>query len=56
MYWAQVLTVIIANLGVWLWARSESNADRRDLHALMREMKDEMRDFHYRLLEIEKRR
>lgn len=56
MEWAQVLTVIIANFGIWLWARSEASADRRDTQSILREMKNEMKDFHYRLLQIEKNR
>lgn len=67
MDWLQILTVVLANFGMWLWARSEANADRRDLQNILKEMKNdshdfklamqnEMKDFHYRLLEIEKNR
>lgn len=56
MEWIQILTVVLANFGMWLWARSEASDDRRDLQKILMEMKDEMKDFHYRLLEIEKSR
>lgn len=57
MDWTQVLTIIGANLGVFLWLRSESFSDRRqmqqeaandrrDILSLIREIKDEMKDFH----------
>ncbi|MFP3859219.1 MAG: hypothetical protein ACLFUW_00205 [Bacteroidales bacterium] len=63
MDWLQILTVILANFGIWLWARSEATADRRETQNILKEMKEEMKDFHlamkdfhYRLLEIEKNR
>lgn len=71
MDWLQVLAIIAGNLGVilplFLWIRSESNEDRRETQNILREdrkdlltiitqIKDEMKDFHYRLLEIEKNR
>ncbi len=57
----------IAMIGVVLammfWVRSESNAlrgeakeDRRDLLDLVRSIELEMKDFHYKLIEIEKNR
>lgn len=66
MDWAQVLTIIVANLGIFLWLRNESSADRRhmqqeaaadrrDLLQLIREIKDELKDFHGRLCSIEER-
>lgn len=63
MEWIHVLTMIGGNLAIilplWLWNRSESNADRREIHQILREMKDEMReemrDFHGRLLVLEER-
>jgi len=66
MDWAQVLAIIVANLGIFLWLRTESSADRRqmqqesaadrrDLLQLIREIKDELKDFHGRMCSIEER-
>lgn len=66
MDWTQVLVIIGANLGVMMpmffWLRSESNADRRehaadrrDILQMIREMKEEMKDFHGRMCAIEER-
>jgi hypothetical protein len=66
-----VLTLIIGNLAVilllWLWTRSENRIDMRQLQEIQREdrkeiiklvlsIDKEMKDFHNRLLEIEKSR
>lgn len=60
MEWSQVLTIIIANCGMFLWARRESRADYRDMQArtdaILNAIKDEMKDFHGRLCAIEERR
>lgn len=61
-----VLGVFISNgaliLPLFLWNRAESRADIRHLDAklesnreLVRAIHEEIKDFHYRLLEIEKR-
>lgn len=63
MEWIQVLVIIGANAGImiplWLWIRTEANADRRDLAKLIyetqSEMRQEMKDFHGRLCAIEER-
>ena len=62
MDWAQVLAIIGANIGLIAWLRSdmqiirtEASADRRDLLQIIREIKDEMKDFHGRLCAIEER-
>lgn len=66
MDWTQVFTIIAGNLGIFFWLRSESSADRRqmqqeasadrkDILQLIREIKDEMKDFHGRLCAIEER-
>ena len=66
MDWTQVLTIVGANIGIFLWLRSESSsdrrqmqaeaaADRRDILSLIREIKEEMKDFHGRLCAIEER-
>lgn len=43
-------------MALFLWNRSEANADRRDIFNLVKAMETEMKDFHYRLIEIEKAR
>lgn len=63
MDWLQVLvlviTIIVGNISLvlplWLWNRSESTADRREVMSVLREMKDEMKDFHSKLLVLEDR-
>lgn len=66
MDWTQVLTIVGANLGIFLWLRSESSADRRqmqqeaandrrDILAIIREIQEEIKDFHTRLCSIEER-
>lgn len=55
MDWVQVLTIIAANIGMFWWLRSETNNDRRELHQMWREMKNETKDFHGRLLLIEEK-
>jgi len=67
MEWIQIFAIIFSVFGLFLWARAEGNADRRETQKILREdrkdfislineIKDEMKDFHYRLLEIEKNR
>ena len=67
MEWVQVVTILASIIGLFLWTRSESNSDRSETQDILRQdrkdlldivslMKDEMKDFHYRLLEIEKGR
>ena len=56
MEWGQVLTIVASNLALFMWARTESNNDRRDLYVLMKGIQDEMKDFHGRLCAIEERR
>ncbi len=66
MDWTQVLAIMGANIGVMLpmffWLRSEANADRResasdrrDILQLIRNIQDEIKDFHGRLCAIEER-
>ena len=66
MDWMQVLTMVGANVGIFIWLRTESNADRRqmqaesaadrrDLLSLIREIKDELKDFHGRMCSIEEK-
>ncbi len=60
MDWIQFATFLIVNgvftLTLWLWNRSESRADNREIVALIRSIQDEMKDFHGRLCAIEERR
>ncbi len=63
MDWIQVLvliiTIIVGNISLtlplWLWTRSESNSDRREVMSILKEMRDEMKDFHSKLLVLEDR-
>lgn len=59
MDWIQFSIFFIGNmvfsLTLWLWNRTEANADRRDIMNVLKEMKDEMKDFHGRLIAIEER-
>lgn len=56
MDWAQVLTIIGANLGVFLWLRTETRNDYRELRLLIDAIHQEMKDFHGRLCKIEEER
>lgn len=60
MDWIQFTIFVLGNmvftLTLWLWNRTEANADRRDIMNLLKEMKEEMKDFHGRLCAIEERR
>jgi len=66
-----VFALVIGNLAIilplWLWSRSENRTDmrqlqdiqrqdRKDILELIRAIDTEMRDFHGRLLEIERNR
>ena len=56
MEWLQVITILGTNLGMFIWARSESAQDRRHIFDLMKSIQDEMKDFHGRLCTIEERK
>jgi len=60
MDWTQVLAIIVSNVGIFLWSRSESKSDYRQLeastNAILEGMRADMRDFHGRLCAIEERR
>lgn len=56
-------TIVGVVISMMYWMRSETNdirrdqkEDRKDFLNLLRGIHDEMKDFHYRLLEIEKSR
>jgi hypothetical protein len=57
------IAIIGVVISMMFWVRSESNSirqdqkeDRKDLMTLVRAIENEIKDFHYRLLEIEKNR
>jgi hypothetical protein len=63
MDWIQFCLALIAFLaligtqaGLFLWTRSETAADRRELHALIQSISVEIKDFHGRLCAIEENR
>ena len=43
-------------IALFLWNRSEANSDRRDMVNLVLAIQSEVRDFHNRLIDIEKGR
>lgn len=59
MDWSQVLAIIGGNaamfIPLFIWLRTEANADRRDIVKILFEMKEESKDFHGRLCSIEER-
>lgn len=55
MDWTQVLTIILANTGLFLWNRSESKNDVRNAQNLILAIHEEMKDFHGRLCSLEER-
>ena len=64
MEWVYILSLILGNMGIiiplFLWNRSESRADYRNLEASvnanLQGIREEMKDFHGRLCAIEERR
>jgi len=67
MEWTQFAIFSISVFGLFLWNRSESRsdirniqqeiaADRRDILGLIKSIQEEIRDFHGRLCAIEERR
>lgn len=63
MEWTQFVIFFIGVFGLFIWNRTESRNDIRYMDAkleanreLVRAIHDEMKDFHYRLLEIEKKK
>lgn len=66
MDWTQVLTIVMSNFALFLWARSEGRSDMREMRGEMNtfkgeirswkeEINKEMKDFHGRLCAIEER-
>lgn len=60
MNWVQFATFMLGNIAftltLWIWNRSESNSNRREMMALLKGISDEMKDFHGRLCAIEERK
>lgn len=60
MDWIQFAIFFVGNivftLTLWLWNRSESRADNREILSLMKSIQEEMKDFHGRLCAIEERK
>lgn len=63
MEWTQFTIFIITIFGMFVWNRTESRTDIRHLDSklesnrdLVRAIHDEMKDFHYKLLDIERNR
>lgn len=56
MEWIQLITVLLANAGLLMWARSESREDYRHTDSLIKAIHAEMKDFHGRLCALEERR
>lgn len=61
MEWTQFVIFFLGVFGLFIWNRAESRADIRHMddkmestRELVRAIHDEMKDFHYRLLEIER--
>lgn len=66
MQWLQVLTIVVAVFGMFMWVRRETNSDSRELRSLLTslgmkmdrfndDMKKEAKDFHGRLCHLEER-
>jgi len=60
MEWTTILGIILGNAAIYMpiffWMRTEANADRREIMAILQDMKSEMKDFHGRMCAIEERR
>lgn len=64
---AGTFTMIAVIISLFLWIRSEANADRRSMQEIQREdrkdllqmvsaIQSEIKDFHYKLIEIERKK
>lgn len=53
MEWLQLLTVVGANLAMFMWARSEAREDQAEMRMIIKSIQDEMKDFHIRLERID---
>lgn len=59
MEWYQVMTIVGANLGLFLWATRQARTDylhcQKLIESIKTEIQKEMKDFHGRLCAIEER-
>ena len=55
MDWTQFGIFILTLSGLFLWNRSESNNDRRDMVNILLGIQTEIKDFHGRLCAIEEK-
>ena len=55
MEWYQVLAIVGANLGMFLWATRQARTDFLHVLKLTKEIQDEMKDFHGKLCAIEEK-
>ena len=66
MEWLQVISIIGANLAMFLWSVRQSNTfymyldkkmedNKRETNSILKAIQDEMKDFHGRLLVLEDR-
>jgi len=60
MDWTQFTTFLFANIAftltLWLWARTESKSDQRQMLGVILSIQEEIKDFHGRLCAIEAKR
>jgi hypothetical protein len=53
MSWVQIVVLLFGNaawvMPLWLWNRTESRADQRQMLAIVQSIQQEMKDFHGRL-------
>ena len=56
MDWDQVLTILGANMAMFLWSVRQSRTDYLHVMRILDAIKDEMKDFHGRLCAIEERK
>lgn len=67
MDWTQVLTILGGNIAMFMWATRQARSDflhldkktddfRREISQIIRQIQDEMKDFHSRLIKIEEER
>ena len=67
MDWTQVLTILGGNIAMFMWATRQARSDflhldkktddfRREISQIIKQIQEEMKDFHDRLLKIEEGR
>lgn len=53
--WLPVLSLFLANAGLIIWFRTESRAVWKHSDQNLNQMREEVKDFHWRLCTLEKR-